>query len=167
MNIPLNIDWQQILLHLFNFAILFAILYFLLYKPVKDFMAKREEYYKNMDAEANDNLAASETAKAEYANKLAAADDEIRKRQEETRAAAEKAAAKRIEDARDEAAKIIARAKGEAVRERDRIIADAQTEISGMVTEATEKLVLESTASDAFDQFLMAVERGDRHDHDN
>ena len=51
MNIPLNIDWQQILLHLFNFAILFAILYFLLYKPVKDFMAKREEYYKNMDAE--------------------------------------------------------------------------------------------------------------------
>ena len=31
--IPLNIDWQQILLHLFNFTILFGALYILLYKP--------------------------------------------------------------------------------------------------------------------------------------
>ena len=41
MNIPLNIDWQQILLHVLNFVILFGGLYFLLYKPVKNFMAKR------------------------------------------------------------------------------------------------------------------------------
>ena len=43
MNVPLNIDWQQILLHLLNFVILFAILYFLLYDPVKKFMDKRCE----------------------------------------------------------------------------------------------------------------------------
>ena len=41
MNVPLNIDWQQILLHLMNFAILAGGLYLLLYKPVKQFMAKR------------------------------------------------------------------------------------------------------------------------------
>ena len=29
MNIPLNIDWQQILLHVLNFVILFGGLYFL------------------------------------------------------------------------------------------------------------------------------------------
>ena len=40
---PLNIDWQQILLHLLNFAILAFGLYFLLYKPVKAFREKREE----------------------------------------------------------------------------------------------------------------------------
>ena len=34
MNIPLNIDWQQILLHLLNFVILAGGLYLLLYKPV-------------------------------------------------------------------------------------------------------------------------------------
>lgn len=44
MGIPLNVDWQQILLHLFNFIILFGGLWLLLYKPVKDFMAKREAY---------------------------------------------------------------------------------------------------------------------------
>ena len=46
MGIPLNVDWQQILLHLFNFIILFGGLWLLLYKPVKNFMAKREAYYR-------------------------------------------------------------------------------------------------------------------------
>ena len=46
MNIPLNIDFQQILLHLLNFAILGGGLYLLLYKPVKQFMEKREAYYR-------------------------------------------------------------------------------------------------------------------------
>ena len=42
-NIPLNIDWQQILLHFFNFSILVGGLYLLLFKPVKRFMEKREQ----------------------------------------------------------------------------------------------------------------------------
>ena len=42
---PLNIDWQQILLHLLNFLILAVGLYFILYKPVKKFMKKREVDY--------------------------------------------------------------------------------------------------------------------------
>ena len=52
MNIPLNIDWQQILLHLFNFSILVGGLYLLLFKPVKRFMEKREKHYADMEAAA-------------------------------------------------------------------------------------------------------------------
>ena len=52
MNIPLNIDWQQILLHLLNFVILAGGLYLLLYKPVKAFMEKRQQYYQEQDAKA-------------------------------------------------------------------------------------------------------------------
>ena len=52
MNIPLNIDWQQILLHLLNFVILAGGLYLLLYKPVKTFMEKRQQYYQEQDAKA-------------------------------------------------------------------------------------------------------------------
>ena len=59
--VPLNIDWQQILLHLFNFTILFGALYILLYKPVRDFMAKRTAYYADMDARAEDALKIIET----------------------------------------------------------------------------------------------------------
>lgn len=42
---PLNIDWQQILLHLLNFTILAFGLYFLLYRPVRAYMKKREDAY--------------------------------------------------------------------------------------------------------------------------
>ena len=52
MNIPLNIDWQQILLHLLNFAILAGGLYLLLYKPVKAFLAKRERFYQDQADQA-------------------------------------------------------------------------------------------------------------------
>ena len=52
MNIPLNIDWQQILLHLFNFSILVGGLYLLLFKPVKNFMDKRAKHYQDMETAA-------------------------------------------------------------------------------------------------------------------
>ena len=50
---PLNINLQQILLHLLNFVILFVILYFLLYSPIKKFMEKRTEEYKKMASAVN------------------------------------------------------------------------------------------------------------------
>ena len=50
MGIPLNVDWQQILLHLFNFIILFGGLWLLLYKPVKNFMAKRDLFLAHRHA---------------------------------------------------------------------------------------------------------------------
>ena len=46
MNIPLNIDWQQILLHLLNFVILAGGLYLLLYKPVQTFMETRQKRWQ-------------------------------------------------------------------------------------------------------------------------
>ena len=41
MSLPLNIDFQQILLHMLNIVLLFGGLYLLLYKPVKKFMDER------------------------------------------------------------------------------------------------------------------------------
>ena len=63
---PLNINLQQILLHLLNFVILFVILYFLLYSPIKKFMEKRTEEYKKMDDMANQKLNEAEKIKSEY-----------------------------------------------------------------------------------------------------
>ena len=68
--VPLNIDWQQILLHLFNFTILFGALYILLYKPVKDFMDGREAHYADMDSKATQALADAESSKASYEEKV-------------------------------------------------------------------------------------------------
>ena len=74
---PLNIDWQQILLHLLNFVILFAGLWLLLYKPVRKFMNSRREHYEKMDADAEKKSAEAEEKRAEYEKKLAGADAEI------------------------------------------------------------------------------------------
>ena len=140
--VPLNIDWQQILLHLFNFTILFGALYILLYKPVKDFMANREEHFAEMDSKANQALADAEK------NRMSKEIEAERER--------------RLAAARGEAEKIISNARGEAEREKNEIIESAQKEITGMITDAMEKLTLEQTASDAFDQFLDAAEEADK-----
>lgn len=158
---PLNIDWQQILLHLFNFIILFAVLYFLLYKPVKQFMDKRTQYYKNIDDEANANLAESEKAKAEYTERLSHADAEIAESKEIARKELAVSLDARKKQAEDEAAKIIADAKSAAEREREKILKNSKSEIADMVTIAAEKIVSGGDTSDAFDQFLAVAQRGE------
>lgn len=154
---PLNIDWQQILLHLFNFVILFAVLYFLLYKPVKDFMEKRVEYYKKLDDDAKSNLVASENTKAEYLAKLATVEDEISVMKEKAHKELEEAGAKKIKQAEREAEKIMEEAHQTIERERTKMLKEAQNEISDMVVSATEKIV--ASTSESYEQFLAAVER--------
>lgn len=161
MNIPLNIDWQQILLHLFNFVILFAILYFLLYKPVKQFMDKRMEYYKKLDEDAKLNLENAEKAKEEYVKKLESAEDEIAAEKEKARKELEEAGTLKKKQAEEEAAKIIKDAHQRLEREHAQMLRDAQSEISDMVTSAAEKLVVKASTSEAYDQFLDTVKRSE------
>jgi len=157
---PLNIDFQQIFLHLLNFTLLFAILYYLLYNPVKNFMAKRDAYYENMDKEASAHLESALHDKEEYAALKASADEEIHQEKEKVRKELDALYTRKVRQAEDEAAKILANARQEAEREKTNIIASAQSEISDMVTAATEKIVLQASASEAFEQFLDAAEGG-------
>lgn len=164
MSIPLNIDWQQILLHLFNFTILAFGLYFLLYKPVKQFMDKRVEYYRNMDEEAKNNLQQSEAAKQEYFEKLKSADAEIEKKRQAAEKTVNDTTAQMMLSAKQEADEIISNAKRKAETEREKLLESAQSEITEMVTAATEKLILQSGTSESYEQFLNAVEGGGKHE---
>lgn len=150
---PLNINFQQIFLHLFNFTLLFGGLYFLLYDPVKKFMEKRESYYDEMDREAKEKLMEAENIKAYYQQKLDDADDAIRVRSDRAMESAMESTRQILEQSKAEADRILAKARAEAKAERERAISEARAEIADMVTEATSKLMLEST-SDAYDQFL-------------
>lgn len=84
MNIPLNIDWQQILLHLFNFSILVGGLYLLLFKPVKNFMDKRAKHYADMESAAVEREKNTAALEASMQQRQAALDAEL----DEKRAAA-------------------------------------------------------------------------------
>jgi len=159
---PLNIDVQQIFLHLFNFTILFGGLYFLLYNPVKTFMDKRERYYYEMDRQAKEKLMEAENIKAYYQQKLGDADKAVQEYSDRAMESAMESTRQMMEQSKAQADRILAQARAEAKAERERAIREARVEIAEMVTEATGKLMLEST-SDAYDQFLA----GTREDESN
>ena len=155
---PLNIDLEQILLHLFNLVLLFGILYVLLYKPVHDFMEKREEEYRMRDQNTKDALSDAEKLKAEYEDKIVAADKENAILRASISSQAEADREKIISDAHDQAAKIVEDARDKAQKEHDRLIARAQTEIAEYVSKAAEKIVMkEGDLEDDFDSFFESV----------
>ncbi len=160
---PLNIDWQQILLHLLNFVILFAGLWLLLYKPVRKFMNARRETYEKADADAEQKRAEAERLRAEYEKKLADADVQIAERRERARKEAEAYEEERCRAAQQQAEAILSEAQASAERERQRAVKEARGEIADLVASATEKLVLHESASEAYDQFLDAVEHADNN----
>lgn len=166
MNIPLNIDWQQILLHLLNFAILAVGLYFLLYKPVKSFMDKRTAYYKQMDDEAREKSESAESLKRMYQAQLDSASAEIAQMKAAEAKGAEKASASQLQEAKAEAERILRDAKANAAAERDKITSSAQQEIAELAAEAVEKIAQKSL-TDSYDEFLKAVGGGEVHGKQN
>lgn len=159
MNLPLNIDIQQIFLHLFNFVILTGGLYILLYKPVKDFMEKRTAYYENLDKEANEKLKEAEKLKEDYQNQLKNMESEIAEAKSKATRETQKQCDAELYAAKKQAAKLVTGAQLEAEKERARILADAQKDIAELATTATKKMLYRSV-SEAYDQFLAGVERG-------
>jgi len=141
MNIPLNIDWQQILLHLFNFAILAGGLYFLLFQPVKSFMDKRIAYYKGMEKEAADKMEQAKKQEQEYRKRLEDADSEIKSRKEQAAKDAERMAETVLKDANKQREHILAEAQKEAEHEKEKILQDAKEEIVELALAATVKML--------------------------
>ena len=138
MNIPLNIDWQQIILHLLNFAILAGGLYFLLDQ--------------------------AKATQEEYRQQLKQAGDEIRQEKAQAQQTMKRAAQQRMDEADKQAQAILATARQAAERYHDKAVQDTQKELQELAVTAAEKLVLQSDG-DALDQFLNAAERGSGHEH--
>ena len=160
---PLNINLQQILLHWMNLAILTGGLYFLLFKPVKQFMEKREAHYRELDQQAADKLAQAERFRADCQAKLDGADEEIRKERLQAQQAAAQAAQEQVEQAQEQARHIIAKAHSEAEQSRERALRESQKEMRELAAQAAKKLAAQPGA-DAFDQFLELTEGGGAHE---
>ena len=160
---PLNIDWQQILLHWMNLAILTGGLYVLLYKPVKEFIAKREEHYRQMEGEAADKLAQAEQVRAEYQAKLDGAGEEIRQARAKAQQAVQQSAEEQLAQAQEQARQIVAHARAEAEHSRERIMSESRRELKELTARAAKKLAAHPEA-DPFDQFLDLAEGGRAHE---
>ena len=155
-NVPLNIDFQQILLHLLNVAILFAVLFFLVYKPVKNFMDKRKQEYLDEEEAARAKMKEAEVLKTEYETKIKNVDEEIQK----MKADAENIISERISEtqqaARAQADEILIKAKAMAENEKEKILDETSEQVTEIAREAVSKVLFESS-SEAFDSFLDTV----------
>ena len=163
MNIPLNIDWQQILLHLFNFSILVGGLYLLLFKPVKNFMDKRAKHYQDMETAAAEREKATAEMEAAMQQRQAALDAELDEKRAAAAREAEAYAQQQRDAAREQADKIVAAARENAENDRKKIVAEANREAVSIAEDAMEKLLAAQTAR-AYDSFVNAAEGEERHE---
>lgn len=141
MNLPLNIDWQQILLHLFNFAILSLGLYLLLYKPVKNFMDKRAETIAKQAEDAKSKLGEAEALKLEYEKRLESADKEAADIKAKALEQAQSAADAKLTDAEKQKEKIITDAKAAAQRQKEKVLEESKQEIIELAAQMAEKVL--------------------------
>ena len=158
---PLNFDPQQLLLHWLNLVILVGGLYFILYKPVKKFIAKREEHFRELEQRADDKIAQAEQFQTQYSEKLAAADEEIRQARAKAQQSAERSAQEQLEQARAQEEQIVAQARAQADRIREQAVHDSQDEIRRLAETAAARIALRQ---DPFDQFLDLAEGGKEHE---
>lgn len=158
MNLPLNIDWQQILLHMFNLIILGFGLYFILYKPVKAFMAKREAYYKDLDDSANKKNEDADKLLKEYQDKLAKADEEIKDKKNVAMKELDDKVNSELNKAKEDAKRIVEDAKAQGQKKHDELVESANKDICDLAIKATSKLV-DKTLDDSYDEFLLAVKK--------
>lgn len=153
---PLNIDWQQILLHLLNFAILAGGLYFLLYKPVKDFMAKREQHYREIDDRATNDRKEAAALRRTAQEKLDAVEDEIGRLRSKASDEIEAEKQRQFAEARAEARRILETAGKTAELRTKKALAGTNEELRTLAMDAVEKLM--AGGGDALDMFLDAAE---------
>ena len=163
MSIPLNIDWQQILLHLFNFAILAGGLYLLLYKPVKQFMEQREADYRKAYDAAQAAQAQAEQLKADQTARLAQADADLAQKRAQAEQELEELRTRQIAGAKKEAEAILTKARESARHEREEMISRATKELMEAAASAAEKIAL-GADGDPYDQFLRLAERRSAHE---
>lgn len=160
MSIPLNIDWQQILLHLFNFAILSGGLYLLLYRPVKAFMDQRQAYYQNLHQEAEQLKEQADRMKADYQSKMSQVEADMARRRADAEKELDALRAQQVAAAKQEAGEIISKAQESARREKAEVLSKASKELVDMAVTAAEKIALGSEG-DPYEQFLSLAEGRD------
>lgn len=148
--IPLNIDWRQILLHLLNLVILFLILYFLLYNPVKKFMEKRKKHYEEQNAESEAKLSDAKANKEKYEKLLTNADEEIAEKKRAAIADARAESEKIIKSAEKESSSILKKATAKAEDIKKQAHEQAKEELSDVIEKAAKEKIEKACTVDGF-----------------
>lgn len=159
----LGIDWQQILLHVFNFIILAAGLTFILFKPVRKFMRDRQQKYKEAAEEHAKKKAEIAAMEEERKAKIAGLDEELEAHRREVIDNAETRSKQIVAEAQDAARDILAQGRKRSEEERAAYMAGAGSEIADMVVKSAEKLLVVGSSPESdralYDSYLKTADK--------
>jgi len=125
----------DIAIHLVNIVIFYLIVRLLVYKPVRKFMDARTARVQGEKDEAKRLMDEAQKAQAEYAGKLAGADDACRQLLADGRKTSTEASQKVLEEAKQDAAKIVSDARAEADELKARALDDAKSELADVAVD--------------------------------
>lgn len=140
----LGLGWEKMLLYLANFAILFVGLTFLLFKPVKKFMEKRQQEIKNEYDTVENSKKEAEELKIKYENEANMAIAEAKAKAERVQKDAEATLLRGneiVEEAKKEADRIIREADLQAKEEKNQMLKEARDEVIDMAVEIAENIL--------------------------
>jgi len=147
-----------------NIFLLFILLSYLLFNPVRNVLKKRQEKISSDRETAEKDKEDALLLKAEYEERLKAVDKEIEAMMGEARKKALKNEEHIIAEAKEEAARIIERAKVEAELEKNKAADQIKQEIIGVATVMAGKLVAvsldEATQNKLIDETLGEMGEG-------
>lgn len=155
--IILGLSVQEFLLHFFNFIILVTALFFLLYKPVRKFMAKRDADYK--DAETNYVAAIKEIneAKDESERILNEAREEAVYIAEEAHALAMVQTEEILNAAKEEAKDLLTKAKDDCENIHEKEKQELYYSVSELAVDISQKLIDRDLTSEDNDKFIDCI----------
>jgi F-type H+-transporting ATPase subunit b len=137
----LDINLTTILFQMANFAIMAALLYFLLFKRVSAQVQKRKEQLAQIEAEIKANLAVSEQARAEAEKQLANAQSLIDEKVSRAKSELEVNRFQIIDTTRKEAERIIKEAVATAEIEQMRSLEKYNDELTSAIIEIVKNLL--------------------------
>lgn len=163
MNIPLNIDPVQILLHALNFVILAGGLYLLLYAPICRFLDSRKKTFEDIERKNREDAEENLRLKEEYLSRISSAEAEIAEKQKAAEKEWADASAGYIREAKEKADAIIRAAESEAEDRKEHILESVQTELGELVIGAAHKLVSETVTPERdsllYDEFIRLADK--------
>ena len=137
----LSINIWTILISLANLLIIFLILKKFLWKPVQKVMKQRQEMVDKQFADAAEAEAKANEDKAQWAEKLATADDEAAARIAAADETARLHGERVVAEAKEKAQGIIRQAEAEAELERQKATASIRDEIADVSAELAQKML--------------------------
>lgn len=140
----LGISWQGLLAQVINFALLFALLYFIAYKPMRRMLGERSNRIKESMEQAEQIKEQMAKTEEQVKEQLEAARREGQDILTQAAQMGERLKEEARGEARQETEVIVARARIEIEREREEAIDEVKRQFVDLAITAAEKVVNES-----------------------